>query len=84
VHATTRAAIEDALPRLREMLADSGLQLTNAFVGDHARRDSHHNGAARTTGTVRSDDTRLGTVAEVTANGTVTAAKSMRLVDVVV
>lgn len=38
-HATTRAAIEDALPRLREMLAGSGLQLANAQVGDHGRRD---------------------------------------------
>lgn len=38
-HATTRAAIEDALPRLREMFAASGLQLADAQVGDHARRD---------------------------------------------
>lgn len=38
-HATTRAAIEDALPRLREMLAAQGLQLTQADVGDRAPRD---------------------------------------------
>ncbi len=38
-HATTRAAIEDALPRLREMFAGSGLQLADAQIGDHARRD---------------------------------------------
>lgn len=38
-HATTRAAIEDALPRLREMFAGSGLQLADAQVGDHTRRD---------------------------------------------
>lgn len=38
-HAATRAAIEDALPRLREMFAGSGLQLADAQVGDHARRD---------------------------------------------
>lgn len=38
-HATTRAAIEDALPRLREMFAGSGLQLVDAQVGDHARRE---------------------------------------------
>jgi flagellar hook-length control protein FliK len=38
-HATTRAALEDALPRLREMFAGSGLQLTNAQVGEHGRRD---------------------------------------------
>ncbi|GAB4473017.1 MAG: flagellar hook-length control protein FliK [Burkholderiaceae bacterium] len=39
-HATTRAAIEDALPRLREMFAGSGLQLADAQIGDHGRRDS--------------------------------------------
>jgi flagellar hook-length control protein FliK len=39
-HATTRAAIEDALPRLREMLAAQGLQLTQADVGDRAPRDA--------------------------------------------
>lgn len=38
-HAATRAAIEDALPRLREMFAGSGLQLADAQVGDHTRRD---------------------------------------------
>ena len=40
-HATTRAAIEDAMPRLREMLAAQGLQLTQADVGDQAQRDAH-------------------------------------------
>ncbi len=39
-HATTRAAIEDALPRLREMLAAQGLQLTQADVGDRTPRDA--------------------------------------------
>lgn len=39
-HATTRAAIEDALPRLREMLAAQGLQLTQADVGDRGPRDA--------------------------------------------
>jgi flagellar hook-length control protein FliK len=40
-HATTRAAIEDAMPRLREMLAAQGLQLTQADVGDQTQRDAH-------------------------------------------
>lgn len=39
-HATTRAAIEEALPKLREMFAANGLQLANAHVGDQpAQRD---------------------------------------------
>jgi flagellar hook-length control protein FliK len=37
-HATTREAIEQALPRLRDLLGDSGLQLGQADVGDTARR----------------------------------------------
>jgi flagellar hook-length control protein FliK len=36
---TSRAVLEDALPRLREMLAGAGLQLANAHVGDQPRRD---------------------------------------------
>jgi flagellar hook-length control protein FliK len=38
-HAGTRAAIEEALPRLREMFAGQGLQLTQAQVGDQSRQD---------------------------------------------
>jgi len=40
-HAETRAAVEAALPRLREMLADQGVALTGANVGSgfEARRD---------------------------------------------
>lgn len=46
-HATTRAAIEDALPRLREMFADQGLQLAQAHVGDQRRQDSGRYGGQR-------------------------------------
>lgn len=44
-HATTRAAIEDALPKLREMFAGQGLQLTQAHVGDQRRQDSGRYGS---------------------------------------
>lgn len=37
-HPVTRDAIEQALPRLREMLADQGLALQNASVNDHGSR----------------------------------------------
>jgi hypothetical protein len=37
-HPLTRDAIEQALPRLREMLADQGLSLQNASVNDHGPR----------------------------------------------
>jgi flagellar hook-length control protein FliK len=36
-NATTREAIEQALPRLRDLLGDSGLQLGQADVGDYGR-----------------------------------------------
>jgi flagellar hook-length control protein FliK len=37
----TRAAIEDALPRLRDMLAAQGLQLAGTHVGSEPRRDPY-------------------------------------------
>lgn len=40
-HAEARAAIEQALPRLREMLAGMGLALANADVSNHSRYHSH-------------------------------------------
>ncbi len=39
-HPATRAAIEDALPRLRDMFASNGLNLAQANVGGETRRDS--------------------------------------------
>ena len=44
-HSVTREAIEQALPRLREMLAENGLALGQASVGEHdgtqSNRDRH-------------------------------------------
>ncbi len=43
-HAAVREAVEQALPKLREMLADSGIMLGNATVSDQAprgRQDNH-------------------------------------------
>ena len=38
-HAAVREAVEQALPRLREMLADSGITLGNAMVSDQSPKD---------------------------------------------
>lgn len=38
-HAAVRDAVEQALPKLRDMLADSGINLGNASVSDQAPRD---------------------------------------------
>lgn len=49
-HAVTRDALEQALPRLREMLAENGLTLGDAQVGDdgvkQGGRDTEHEAAA--------------------------------------
>lgn len=57
-HAAVREAIEQALPKLREMLADSGIMLGNATVSDHASRKdqndfarSQHNSSSTSNGT---------------------------------
>lgn len=49
-HATTREALEAALPRLREMLADNGLQPGNTDVSQHSfrgRGGEAHDGSGR-------------------------------------
>ena len=45
-HLDTQAALEQALPRLREMFAAAGLQLGQASVQQEARRGSHNGGQA--------------------------------------
>jgi ABC-type phosphate transport system permease subunit len=57
--ADTRAAIEQALPRLRDLLADQGLQLGGAQIGADTRRQDHPSHRARPSG----GETRTATVA---------------------
>lgn len=40
-HASVREAIQEALPRLKEMLADSGIQLGNVTVGAESFQQEH-------------------------------------------
>lgn len=46
-HPATRAALEDALPRLREMFAAQGLELADAQVGADSRGESNPSGEGR-------------------------------------
>lgn len=46
-HAAVREAIEQAIPRLREMLADSGITLGNAMVSDHSAQQNQDNSARK-------------------------------------
>lgn len=41
-HAAVREAIEQALPKLREMMADSGIMLGNAMVSDQTSKNEQH------------------------------------------
>jgi flagellar hook-length control protein FliK len=47
-HASVREAVEQAMPRLREMLADNGIMLGNTTVSDQTPRDQGQSGSQRT------------------------------------
>lgn len=85
-HAATRAAIEDALPRLREMLAGQGLQLTNASVGDQTRRDTAQSNRDGSRDSNRASERGGIEGVQAASGGVVTdaqpAARSVRLIDI--
>lgn len=72
-HAAVRDAIEQALPKLREMMADNGIMLGNASVNDQAPRNgqdsSGNNRAPRTA-------PGIGGVTDVSATGSLSARVS--------
>ena len=55
-HGDTQAALEQALPRLREMFAAAGLNLGQASVQQEARRGSHHGSTAAAAGAGAADE----------------------------
>jgi len=64
-HGDTQAALEQALPRLREMFAAAGLNLGQASVQQEARRGPHNGGESAAAGEAAGDTgdgTRPGTV----------------------
>jgi flagellar hook-length control protein FliK len=84
-HAATRAAIEEALPRLREMLSAQGLELTDARVGtqtgDGSPRDADH--SRRQSAQLRREEIAPGgSTAAATPLGT-SIVRSTRLIDVI-
>ena len=82
-HAAVRDAVEQALPRLREMLADNGIMLGNAMVSDQSSReqqaglaDKQQKGVGSLSG--RESDVNLG----LQANGTIgTGRRHQGMVD---
>ena len=55
-HAAVRDAIEQALPRLREMLADSGIMLGNAMVSDQSAQKNQDNSSRKSQGRTASTE----------------------------
>jgi flagellar hook-length control protein FliK len=55
-HAAVRDAVEQAMPKLREMMSDNGITLGNATVNDQARDHQQDSQARNPHGNVRSDD----------------------------
>lgn len=80
--ATTRAAIEDALPRLREMFAGQGLQLAHAHVGDQPRQDARRYGGQAGQGA--SAVAAVGRASSVAAGGTggLPTVRGLGLIDI--
>ncbi|HWY72089.1 MAG TPA: flagellar hook-length control protein FliK, partial [Burkholderiaceae bacterium] len=81
-HETTRNALEAALPRLREMFASCGMQLSDATVGGRGQPDWSAPQHAQTSDW-RGADGGAGTVAIPSAEPAATApATALRLVDI--
>jgi flagellar hook-length control protein FliK len=57
-HAAVREAVEQAMPRLREMLADNGIMLGNTTVSDQTPRDQGQSGAQRSVAPIGNNDIR--------------------------
>jgi flagellar hook-length control protein FliK len=84
-HAATRTAIEDALPRLREMLDAQGLQLADARVGSqagqNAARDGRQPQQPPANGTLGPIDAANASVAPLATAAV--SVRSTRLIDVI-
>lgn len=58
-HSAVRDAIENAMPKLRESLAENGIMLGNATVSDQAPRDNGANNFMQQRANTRTDTTEL-------------------------
>jgi flagellar hook-length control protein FliK len=70
-HGDTQAALEQALPRLREMFAAAGLNLGQASVQQEARRGSQHGSSAAAAGAGAANERDGGASGAVRAVGLV-------------
>ena len=56
-HAAVRDAIEQALPKLREMMAESGIMLSNAMVSDQSAKSNQDNAPRKSQGRLPAEST---------------------------
>ena len=82
-HAVTRAALDEALPRLREMLNAQGLQLADARVGTQAGGGSWRDSERRPQGFIAAATDRVQATPDAAAPVTVASARprTARLID---
>jgi len=66
-HAAVREAIEQAIPKLREMMAESGIMLGNAMVSDHGTKNNQDNSPrkAQDRAMISADATQVSGIQEV-------------------
>ncbi len=76
-HGAVREAVEEAIPRLRELLAESGITLTDANVADQQSSNNPRNEETREARAIIDDDQEIVDSTEVTS----VAQKGMGLVD---
>jgi flagellar hook-length control protein FliK len=74
-HAAVRDAVENALPKLRELLADNGIMLSNATVGDQSPRDRGTEEFAGRKGNSSSGSISADNTVEVSATPSVSPAR---------
>jgi flagellar hook-length control protein FliK len=81
-HQATRDALEAALPRLREMFASSGMQLTDASVGGRAQPDWSGPGNSRSEGWPRAERSLDAAAVPADQPGATARTAALRLVDI--
>ena len=81
-HGAVRDAVENALPKLREILADNGIMLGNTTISDQSPRERNMGGFMnQDSGTAAQRGAHLSADDETTAAQTVTARRHNGMVD---
>ena len=80
-HAVTRDALEIALPRLKDMLAENGMLLTNASVSDEGKANQRNEGHRSNPAEIASDDEDTTQAASELLTNRVTTRDPSSLVD---